>query len=114
MQWMKFNALKKCGVSSTHFLSSHVSKITVALTPCFTERKGRTIHLLKQSAKSSVIGRKRKRFEVFDPNKEVNIPNLQNLQRVEYENNDKATGESSNNVLDKKAMSSRTRKPPEF
>ena len=31
------------------------------------ERKGKTLHLLKQSAKPVVVGRKRKRHEVFDP-----------------------------------------------
>jgi hypothetical protein len=34
------------------------------------EKKGRTIHLLKQCSKTSVVGRKRKRYEVFEPEME--------------------------------------------
>ncbi len=35
-----------------------------------TEHKGKTIHLLKASAKPVTCNRKRKRFEAFDPTKQ--------------------------------------------
>ena len=37
------------------------------ITHIFVERKGKTLHLLKQSAKPVQRGRKRKRHDVFDP-----------------------------------------------
>lgn len=40
------------------------------ITPCLAERKGKTLHLLKQSAKQTKGIRKRKRFEVFDPQRD--------------------------------------------
>ena len=37
------------------------------------ERKGKTLHLLKQGSKAATTGRKRKRHEVFDLNATRNV-----------------------------------------
>ena len=37
------------------------------------ERKGKTLHLLKSKSKAASFGRKRKRYEVFDPGIDVDV-----------------------------------------
>ena len=39
----------------------------------YAERKGKTLHLLKSKSKAASFGRKRKRYEVFDPGMEVDV-----------------------------------------
>ena len=39
----------------------------VAANSIVAERKGKTLHLLKNKSKGAVMGRKRKHYEVFDP-----------------------------------------------
>lgn len=54
-------------MSSTPCPTSHVST-SARVSPSFpSERKGKILHLLKASSKPVSFGRKRKRFEVFDP-----------------------------------------------
>ena len=67
MLWTKFWSQIKCGRSSMKCPTFLVSWYSNVLPISWTEKKGKTIHLLKQSAKNTVGGRKRKRFEVFDP-----------------------------------------------
>ena len=50
------------------------------------ERKGKTLHLLKTSAKPVQAGRKRKRHEVFDPaNDEIDV-NMEEAKAADREN----------------------------
>ena len=39
----------------------------VATNPIAAERKGKTLHLLKNKSKAAGMARKRKHYEVFDP-----------------------------------------------
>ena len=49
------------------------------------ERKGKTLHLLKQRAKPVVGGRKRKRHEVFDPAERPPDVNMEEAKKGDKE-----------------------------
>ena len=72
----------------------------------FIERKGKTLHLLKQSAKPVQRGRKRKRHEVFDPaNEEMQI----DAEEAKQADRDRADKEEYKDVTNELKRSKRNR-----
>ena len=54
------------------------------MTNAISEKRGKTLHLLKKGTKTSAVGRKRKRFEVFGSKIPVTIAsNPQNQMIVD-------------------------------